>query len=96
MKTSTEKIITAILGYLMFLLTFMLISGSIYFFTQQFFLFGGISALIVTVLPFGFMIINPNEAMVITLFGVYKGTIKENGFMLVNPFSRAKKFLYVP
>ena len=81
MKTSTEKIITAILGYLMFLLTFMLISGSIYFFTQQFFLFGGISALIVTVLPFGFMIINPNEAMVITLFGVYKGTIKENGFM---------------
>ena len=81
MKTSTEKIITAILGYLMFLLTFMLISGSIYFFTQQFFLFGGISALIVTVLAFGFMIINPNEAMVITLFGVYKGTIKENGFM---------------
>lgn len=81
MKTTTEKIITAILGYLMFLLTFMLISGSIYFFTQQFFLFGGISALIVTVLAFGFMIINPNEAMVITLFGVYKGTIKENGFM---------------
>jgi regulator of protease activity HflC (stomatin/prohibitin superfamily) len=34
----------------------------------------------------GFVIINPNEAQVLTLFGVYKGTLKANGFHWVNPF----------
>jgi regulator of protease activity HflC (stomatin/prohibitin superfamily) len=34
----------------------------------------------------GFMIVNPNESKVLTLFGKYKGTIKENGFKWVNPF----------
>ncbi|MBK6444962.1 MAG: SPFH domain-containing protein [Bacteroidetes bacterium] len=34
----------------------------------------------------GFMIINPNESRVLTLFGKYNGTVKENGFFWVNPF----------
>lgn len=34
----------------------------------------------------GFHIINPNQALVFTLFGKYYGTIKEPGFYYVNPF----------
>ena len=34
----------------------------------------------------GFRLVNPNEAIVLTLFGKYKGTLKEAGFYYVNPF----------
>ncbi|MCB6994399.1 SPFH domain-containing protein [bacterium 210820-DFI.6.37] len=34
----------------------------------------------------GLKIINPNEALVLTLFGKYYGTIKHHGFFFVNPF----------
>jgi regulator of protease activity HflC (stomatin/prohibitin superfamily) len=43
------------------------------------------------VLTPGFMIINPNESMVLILFGAYKGTTKTNGFFWVNPFFTKKK-----
>ncbi|MHC1708315.1 MAG: SPFH domain-containing protein [Bacteroidales bacterium] len=39
----------------------------------------------------GFAVINPNESNVLTLFGAYKGSIKENGFFYVNPFFLKKK-----
>jgi len=34
----------------------------------------------------GFVIINPNEAIVLVLFGNYSGTIKDSGFHWINPF----------
>lgn len=37
----------------------------------------------------GIKILNPNEAYVFTLFGKYKGTIKEAGIYFVNPFCTA-------
>jgi regulator of protease activity HflC (stomatin/prohibitin superfamily) len=40
-------------------------------------------------LPFimrGIFIVNPNEAKVLTLFGKYVGTVKQNGLLWVNPF----------
>ena len=39
----------------------------------------------------GFLILTPNEAGVIVLFGRYLGTIKRNGFFFVNPFASKKK-----
>ncbi len=39
----------------------------------------------------GFLVINPNESSVLTLFGEYRGTVKENGFFWVNPFYIKKK-----
>jgi regulator of protease activity HflC (stomatin/prohibitin superfamily) len=39
----------------------------------------------------GFTVINPNEAKVILLFGVYRGTIKEQGFWWVNPLTTRRK-----
>lgn len=41
------------------------------------------------ILLFGFKIIKPQEALVLTLFGHYTGTLKEHGFYYVNPFSSA-------
>jgi regulator of protease activity HflC (stomatin/prohibitin superfamily) len=39
----------------------------------------------------GFAVINPNEAKVVQLFGVYKGTIKLPGFWWMNPFTRRRR-----
>ncbi len=35
----------------------------------------------------GLKIVNPNEALVLTLFGKYYGTIRKDGFFYVNPFA---------
>lgn len=40
---------------------------------------------------FGFLILQPNKAAVLVLFGVYKGTIKKNGFFWINPLMAKKK-----
>ena len=37
------------------------------------------------ILP-GFFIVNPNQSVVMILFGKYKGTVKDNGFFWVVPF----------
>ena len=36
----------------------------------------------------GMLIVNPNEAMVLTLFGKYSGTVKQSGLQWVNPFCK--------
>ena len=41
------------------------------------------------VLMAGLKIVRPNEALVLTLFGKYHGTIKKEGFFYVNPFTTA-------
>ena len=37
----------------------------------------------------GLKILNPNEALVLTLFGKYHGTLKKDGYFWVNPFCEA-------
>src|SRR5688572_25568524 len=39
----------------------------------------------------GLVVVNPNQATVVTLFGVYKGTIKHSGFWWVNPLTTRRK-----
>lgn len=51
----------------------------------------GILILAVILLAKGLIVINPNESMVLVLFGEYKGTVKKNGFFFVNPFYIRKK-----
>jgi hypothetical protein len=36
----------------------------------------------------GFLIVQPNDARVLTLFGKYSGTVKNAGFWWVNPFTK--------
>lgn len=39
----------------------------------------------------GFFTLQPNESAVLTLFGAYKGTTRQNGFLWANPFYRKLK-----
>ncbi len=39
----------------------------------------------------GLLVVNPNESVVLVLFGKYSGTIKKNGFYWINPFFVRKK-----
>ena len=39
----------------------------------------------------GFFIVQPNQSRVLTFFGKYSGTVKENGFMWMNPFYHKEK-----
>jgi len=39
----------------------------------------------------GLTVVNPNQAKVVTLFGVYKGTIKHPGFWWVNPLTTRRR-----
>ncbi|SHO54210.1 SPFH domain-containing protein [Anaerocolumna xylanovorans] len=72
-----------------------IIGGSIYLSQAKyglgaFFLIASIVLFIVLcVLLNGFHILNPNEALVMTLFGKYYGTIKKEGFYYTNPFAGA-------
>ena len=50
----------------------------------------GIVWLILGWIPFmGLKVMRPNEALVLTLFGKYIGTLKKEGFFFVNPFASA-------
>lgn len=51
--------------------------------------FGIVLFLVLCIMLGGFHIINPNEALVMTLFGKYYGTIKKEGFYYTNPFAGA-------
>lgn len=54
-----------------------------------------IGFVIFSILWAGFHILNPNEAMVFTLFGKYYGTIKNAGFYYLNPFASSMKTVKV-
>ncbi|MCR5799370.1 MAG: SPFH domain-containing protein [Lachnospiraceae bacterium] len=50
----------------------------------------GIIMVIACWIPFGGLkVLKPQEALVLTLFGKYKGTLREDGFYFVNPFCTA-------
>ncbi len=56
------------------------------------YLLGGIGILIIDIiLCIGFIMIEPNEAMVMVFFGNYQGTLTQVGFHWVNPFYSSKK-----
>lgn len=80
-----EKPYRPLSGYMMALVVIALIvSGAVFARNQQFFPAGILFPLALILLP-GFIVINPNSARVLVLFGDYKGTVKANGFFWVNP-----------
>lgn len=50
---------------------------------------GCILFIVCCILSAGFHVLNPNEALVLTCFGQYYGTIKKEGFYFTNPFATA-------
>ena len=86
-----ESISKGINGYIMLIVLFILIGLAIFFiFQKQPIIFVPLLIISFFMLP-GFSIVNPNESIVTILFGAYKGTIKRNGFVWVNPFMVKKK-----
>jgi len=89
---NTEKIINPPSGYAAFALFLILLATSIGAMVVEMFAIGVTAALVnfILVLP-GLVIVNPNESKVLTLFGKYVGTVKQDGFFWVNPFTVKKK-----
>ena len=81
-----EKEIKPTSGYTMLLMIFVLtVAGilGIVFLHHPIFIILFLVALISFI---GFFFVYPNGSRVLTLFGEYKGTVKEHGFYWVNPF----------
>lgn len=85
-----ERVVTPLSGYLMLLVELALFAGSGYLFFIGQILAGALIALLALILLGGFFFINPNGSVVMTLFGEYKGTVRQNGFYWVNPFFARK------
>lgn len=86
-----EKSTKPLSGYLMVLVAIALIPAIVFAMINQIFWLGIVLiVLFILILP-GFFTLQPNKAMVLILFGAYKGTVKDNGFFWVNPFMTKQK-----
>ncbi|WP_162417061.1 SPFH domain-containing protein [Cyclobacterium roseum] len=86
-----EKTIKPLSGYLMLLVALGILVLAIFGFAAKAFLLALPAALAFFLVLPGFFIVEPNKAMVLLLFGSYKGTVKADGFFWVNPFMTKKK-----
>lgn len=86
-----EKNKKAISGYSILMLLLVVIAIAAYLISIKLIAVGIILAVVSFFILPGFSVINPNEAIVATLFGVYEGTVKQNGFIWLNPFYTKRK-----
>ncbi|MCU0411303.1 MAG: SPFH domain-containing protein [Bacteroidetes bacterium] len=94
METVTEKKAGKMNGFIALLLNVGLLGLSAFFIylialdEDPVHLWGLIPALIFWgIMMGGFMVVQPNEARVLVLFGKYIGSVRESGFWWVNPFT---------
>ena len=87
-------------GFLALLINLLMLGGSVWNFvllgqSEEFVPMFLIIAIVLVILSIimacGFMMLEPNEARVLTFFGTYKGTFYNTGFWWINPFMSAKK-----
>lgn len=86
-----EKVIKPLNGYVALFLSFVMLAISVYGFacipTNPAYAWIAIPTVIATILLWkGMVIVQPNNARVLNLFGKYVGSVKENGMFFVNPF----------
>jgi len=86
-----ERIFKASSGYLFLILGLLLIAATVMCFISEIFWLGSILILVSILILAGLMVVNPNESMVMVLFGAYRGTVKTNGFWWNIPFYSRKK-----
>jgi regulator of protease activity HflC (stomatin/prohibitin superfamily) len=90
----SEKVLKGVSGWLMiFVLIAVLIASLMMLGTRDpLFIFFSIIVIVLDLICWaGLTIVNPNEAKVVQLFGVYKGTIKEQGLWWVNPLTTRRR-----
>ncbi len=87
----TQNLIKAQSGYMhLFFVLAMFAAAIVCFLFKQPIPGAVLMVMLMFMLP-GFFIINPNESLVMILFGEYKGTVSDNGFFWANPFYTKKK-----
>jgi len=86
-----ERVNSPLSGYLMLLVELAILVFSLWLLATASVVAGVATLLVFILLLPGFFIVEPNKAVVLLLFGAYKGTVKANGFFWVNPFMVKKK-----
>jgi len=93
-----EKINKPVSGFAILLLLFGLLVISVYLFyngahqeTHHVDPLGIIGMALFAFFGKGMIVVNPNQARVLTFFGKYVGTVKANGLLWVNPFYSSNK-----
>ncbi|MDX2048573.1 MAG: SPFH domain-containing protein [Chitinophagaceae bacterium] len=87
-----EKIVKPMSGFLALLLSLLLFGASVYLFIRAgeqrsglYAFYGALALVAGTFMSLGLVVISPNHSRVLTFFGKYVGTAKENGLLFVNP-----------
>lgn len=86
-----EKTTKPISGYVMIFIELLLTAAIIVSILSSKILLAIIIGVLSFFLMLGFFIVEPNKAVVLLLFGAYKGSVKSNGFFWVNPFMSKQK-----
>ena len=94
---SGERLINGSSGWAMVAVSLIAIIGGIYAFIagvgegMWLFAAGVLVAVLGVFLLAGLFVNQPNQSRVVTLFGRYQGTVRENGFRWVNPLARKEQ-----
>src|SRR5947199_64659 len=91
-----EKISRPVNGYLALLISLVLIGVGIWSFTQapanpRYSIVGAACMVVAFFIWKGLMIIQPNHARVLSFFGKYVSSVKENGMFFINPLYASTK-----
>ena len=81
-----EKKFNAASGYLFLLFGILVATAMVFSFINEVFWLGAILIVLTFLILPGLMVVNPNESVVMVLFGAYRGTVKTNGFWWALPF----------
>jgi Na+-driven multidrug efflux pump len=98
MRNMSEREIRALSGWLMLVVLIVVLAAALYGVIAGA-RDGNVSVLVPSLVVIvvgavcfnGLTVVNPNEARVLTLFGVYKGSIKHAGFWWVNPLTSRRR-----
>jgi regulator of protease activity HflC (stomatin/prohibitin superfamily) len=82
----TEQIKKPSSGYMMLILMVAALAGGIFFMASEAPVVGAVCWVLFVFFAKGLLVIPPNTAKVMLLFGDYQGTVKESGLFWVNPF----------
>ncbi len=82
-----EKKVFYVNGFLGIIGILILAAIGVFFLVQEIFIGAALTIILAAVLATGIGIVQPNQAKVITFFGNYLGTIRQNGLFLTIPFA---------
>ena len=87
---SNEKIVNGLNGFVLLFVGLLLVLMAVMLFMAKMIFPAIILVIAFIIFTNGFVIVQPNKSKVMTLFGKYYGTIVENGFVWVNPFTERR------